>query len=428
MPCQRLPPELWSRIIAAAAVCLHPRSVWEPKSWDLATLHDLKSFSLVAQALLFPAQSLLFHDIELIFLWSDSRHERELSRCRRLSDTLKTSPHLAAHIRRLSVTADCEILSLISGIRLSRLLILRLSGPEDGGVDESVVPLVQAVIGESIRHVQLTGFPRLSYATLVGLLVNSRLLEGLHFFQCATLETEPSELQPAPTSARTKITHLSIVHSGSIGNFLICPQFPLDFTDLIYAEIVGSANPIVTAVLEPARETLQSLIFLAEDLTAVTLPWSMDTPDDFEAIQPTRFPAVTRLGIMLSLPMDLPATLTIFSGIAKQNAIHEVHYMVLEPHAGDIYSVLQNDTWMSAFDAGITSLPLPALTRVEITFVHREDIDPQTRIVVLDDRLLLPLRIELEFDICAFARMRIGSLPVSNSVYPSWVVVVIDPS
>ncbi|KAJ7447639.1 hypothetical protein FB451DRAFT_1411734 [Mycena latifolia] len=80
-------------------------------------VHDLKSFSLVAQALLFPAQSLLFHDIELIVLLSDSRNERELSRYRRLSDTLKTSPHLAAHIRRLSVTADCEILSLISIFR-----------------------------------------------------------------------------------------------------------------------------------------------------------------------------------------------------------------------------------------------------------------------------------------------------------------------
>ncbi|KAJ7447638.1 hypothetical protein FB451DRAFT_1567463 [Mycena latifolia] len=114
-----------------------------------------------------------------------------------------------------------------------------------------------------------------------------------------------------------------------------------------------------------------------KDLTAVTLPWNMDTRDDFQPILPTRFLAVTHLGIMLSLPTDLPTALTIFSGIAKQNAIQEVHYMVLEPHAGYIYSVLQHDTWMWAVDTGITSLPLPALTRVELTFVHREDIDPQ---------------------------------------------------
>ncbi|KAJ7460169.1 hypothetical protein FB451DRAFT_1181839 [Mycena latifolia] len=344
MPCQHLPPELWARIIAAAAVCRFARSFdWEPRPWDPATIQDLQSFSLVSQAFLLPAQALLFHDIDLS---AASNSLSELSLCRRLAEIMKQSPHLAAHVIQISSTGD-------------------------GGLDGSVMRLIQAIIGQCIRHVLLYDFDRLSYTSLLGILDNAGLLEGLHFVQCSALETEAWAQPTTHTSAKAKITHLSLRFSGSIAEWFIRPGFPLDFTNLIHADITASANGAIAAVLEPVREMLTSLTFLPDDLTGVTIP-STYVSDDFQSIHPRQFPALTHLGIVLSMTPDLPATLVILSEIGNPNMIQEIIYKILFPQLRD-FPGLQTDALMSAFDAGITALPLPSLKRVELTFPADRD-------------------------------------------------------
>ncbi|KAJ7453489.1 hypothetical protein FB451DRAFT_1185297 [Mycena latifolia] len=102
-----------------------------------------------------------------------------------------------------------------------------------------------------------------SLTSLIGILKKSRRLEGLHFHECTAAETGASKLPASRTSARKQIKHLSLAYSGLIAKWLIRPEFPLDFANLFYADITGSANPTVASLLEPVRETLKSLTFLA---------------------------------------------------------------------------------------------------------------------------------------------------------------------
>ncbi|KAJ7460147.1 hypothetical protein FB451DRAFT_1405386 [Mycena latifolia] len=161
---------------------------------------------------------------------------------------MKEPPHLAAHVQRLSISSDFEIFSMVSDMKLSRLQAIQISSTEDGGLDGS--DSVQAVSVEGIRHVLLCGFDRLAYASLIGILDMASLWEGLHFQQCSSLETEAWDQPAAHTSASAKITHLSLRSSGSIAEWFIRPNFPLDYTNLIYADNTASTNGAVAAVLE----------------------------------------------------------------------------------------------------------------------------------------------------------------------------------
>ncbi|KAJ7676153.1 hypothetical protein B0H17DRAFT_1140127 [Mycena rosella] len=179
MSCCCLPPELWDRIIRAAVV-VQSRDFfdWEPEVLKKSTIQDLKSFSLVSQVLLFPAQSLLFRDIGCMTLTADSWHQDELSCWRRLAAMFKCSPHLMGHIRHLSITAHYEILSLVSAINLSRLRIIRISSGENRAAGEATSGLIPDIISESVRHIHLSEFYSLSYTTLTRILEKPRALEG----------------------------------------------------------------------------------------------------------------------------------------------------------------------------------------------------------------------------------------------------------
>ncbi|KAJ7460205.1 hypothetical protein FB451DRAFT_1270632 [Mycena latifolia] len=267
MPCPGLPPELWSRIITAAAVSHSPRRAfdWRPYFWNSVAIHDLRSFSLVSQALLYPAQSQLFRDIDLIapLHFKTDPHQYELSRCLRLVQIMKESPHLTHHVRSISVTSDFEIYSVISDIKLSRLRIIQLRRP-DYGVAESAMPPVPTFVGESIRHVQLCNFPHLSYTSLITILNKCPVLEGLHIHECAAIETEAFTPLATPTLAKVGITYLSLEYSGSVAQWFLRPEFPLTFSNLISVALSGSTNHVVTAVLESSQKTLQSVTLLAD--------------------------------------------------------------------------------------------------------------------------------------------------------------------
>ncbi|KAJ7613335.1 hypothetical protein B0H17DRAFT_1220839 [Mycena rosella] len=187
----------------------------------------------------------------------------------------KCSPHLTGHIRHLSITARYEILSLVSAINLSRLRIIRISSGEDGVADEATFGLIPDIISESVRHVHLSDFYSLSYTTLTRILEKPRALEGLHFYKCTTSEIEPSDPLPLLISPKHHLTYLSFSSSASIAQWLVRPGFPLDFSNLVCAEISRSSNATVAAILEGVRETLKSLTVAGEDFdpTIVTFKY-----------------------------------------------------------------------------------------------------------------------------------------------------------
>ncbi|KAJ7683881.1 hypothetical protein B0H17DRAFT_26237 [Mycena rosella] len=268
-------------------------------------------------------------------------------------------------------------------MNLSRLRIIRISGGEDGATDEATLGLIPDIVSESVRHVHLSDFHSLSYTTLTRILEKPCALEGLHFHECTASESEPSDLFPLPISPKHHLTHLSLSSSASIAQWLVRPGFPLDFSNLICAEISRSSNGTVATILEGVRGTLKSLTVAGEDFdpTIVTFKyWSPFRLDDFRPIQLLRFPALTHLGIALDLPFDIVATLPAISEITNRNTIQEIIYTIQIPHLLDgepQAAAEQSSTWPT-FDAGIAALPLPHLERVEIMFLENPDdyLDP----------------------------------------------------
>ncbi|KAJ7132512.1 hypothetical protein C8R44DRAFT_871459 [Mycena epipterygia] len=352
MPCRRLPPELWERVIT---VFIPSGSIeWEEEIPSPTTIRDLKSCSLVSQAFLFPAQSVLFRRIDF-GAWA-FQHRDVIACCHRLAAIFKGSPHLTAHVQSLSAIQDVEIFSRISNMGLSRLRDIDIGGI-GGDLDNQVLKLVQNVIGESIRHLRFTDFYSLSSAAVIPILEKARHLEGLHFYECSPRPFD------SPIWPRKTITQLSLNHSPDIAKWLIHPGFPLDLTGLIYADIAGASNMDVGAVLKRARGTINCLTFLAEDVLDVVVSISSDPhPDDFLPVQPMHYPALTHLRIALVDWIDILATFPIFAGITKQNKIQEIlytiHNMDDDPEGGA--------QRMLDFDAQIMALPLPALKRLEI--------------------------------------------------------------
>ncbi|KAJ7087066.1 hypothetical protein C8R44DRAFT_893237 [Mycena epipterygia] len=338
MPCRRHPPELWERVIT---VFIPPGSIdWEEEMLSPTTIRDLKSCSLVSQAFLFPAQSVLFRRIDFgagAFLHQD--------------------------VILSAIQLDVEILALISNMGLSRLRDIDIGGiaGHRGDLAGSVVEVVRNLIGEGIRHVRLTHFYSLSYAAVVRILEKATHLEGLHFHECYPRDDEPPP-SDSPPSPRTRITQLSLNHSQGITKWLIHPGFPLDLTGLIYADVAGAPNMDVEAILERARGTINCLVFMAKDVhdVVVSILWAAHRPNDFLPIQPMRYPALTHLRITLLEWIDILATFFIFANIAKQNKIQEIVYTIhnVNPEGGA--------QRMLDFDARIMALPLPALRRLEI--------------------------------------------------------------
>lgn len=257
MLCPGLPPELWHRIIT---IFLAPRCI-RVEDLDSDTLRDLKSCSLVSEALLFPAQSVLFRDIDLR-AWADE----ELTYCQRLAAIFAESSHLAAHVKTLVARPDAAIFSLVSKMRLSQLRDIQLEKSGDSGdIEGPALELIETVMGESvhIHSVQFCDFSRLSYSTVVRILEKAPSLDRLDFLDCTPHEDQPLYSSDLPTSTRRKITQLSLERSPDIAKWLIHPAFPLDLTGLIYVDVRAAATVSVAVLLQTAQETMDCLEFMA---------------------------------------------------------------------------------------------------------------------------------------------------------------------
>ncbi|KAJ7112106.1 hypothetical protein C8R44DRAFT_250273 [Mycena epipterygia] len=354
--CRRLPPELWDCIITLFS----PGSLdWEVDVLRSDTIQDLKSCSLVSKALLGPAQSLLFRSIDLE-VWA---LEYALTYCRQLAAIFEKSLHLANYVQSISAPADAEIFGLVSNMKLFRLRDIRIEGPWTGGgdIDGPVLELVQAAIGEGIRHVRFSGFDHLSYAAVVSIIAKTPHLYGLHFYDCTPGDAPPANPSDLPTSQRTKIRQLSLAYSPDIAKWLVHPGFPLDFTGLVCANVLDTAREHVKVMLERAQKTMKCLIFMAGDLMYGGL---------------MLYPAVTDLRIHVVEPIDILETLPILVDITKQNAIQQIIYTLVVPLT--FYDDPQETSrMMHEFDKGIAALPLTALKGIQMRVFAPAKPDPE---------------------------------------------------
>ncbi|KAF7359776.1 hypothetical protein MVEN_00702400 [Mycena venus] len=371
----RLPPELWNRIITEF---LPPQIYdWEHEVVDRGYIRDLKSCSLVSGPWLFSAQSALFRRIVLDVNYRSDPMEYPT----RLAAFLKGSPRLAAHVCSLHATLNVDIFTLLSNMNLPNLRYLQISGGFVDLMDEGVPDLVQGVVGwQSIQHLRLTDMV-FSYESLITILRSTLNLKGLHFFRCATSHDLPTRKpQSLPyLSPPASITHLSVIRSRSIPKLFTYGGLPLDFSQLTYANVLGSATRELGEFLNTVRGSVKWLTFEPEDdVEEDTDAYAPFITHEFQSIEPMRFSAATRLTIHVWSAKGITDTLPVFSGVGPQNVIEDIVYIVVG-HAFPL-SKERPKVQAARFEAEFAALPLPMLRRIEIRFSPALDASEQVSI------------------------------------------------
>ncbi|KAJ7318561.1 hypothetical protein DFH08DRAFT_1086562 [Mycena albidolilacea] len=300
-----------------------------------------------------------------------------MDHCRGLAAFLKDSPHLAARVCSLFVTLNVEIFTLLATMELPNLRYIHIGAGEADIMDDGVAELVQAAVARpSIRHLRMTDMGFFS-DVLATILRSNGHLQGLHFGRCAAIHDQLTNV--SERSQRAMITHLSVARcSPSLAKLLKDPGLPLDFSKLVYANVLNSATTHLSEFLGAVRESVKWLTFGPDDVN--------DEVDDlgdldadsaiYRSIEPMRFPAVTRLTLNVWSSKSIAESLPIFSGLPPQNYIQDITYVVMG-------RVSRGPTWdrakalAAAFDPGFAALPLPALERVEIRFSAALDVEDQ---------------------------------------------------
>lgn len=96
-------------------------------------------------------------------------------------------------------------------------------------------------------------------------------------------------------------------------------------------------------------------------------------PEQYLPLRPMLYSALTHLTMDLPRAIDITATLYIFSGISKDNAIQEIRYMI--PKSCQFEEDPEDDSrLLHEFDVGIMALPLPALKRLELRVIVDSEV------------------------------------------------------
>ncbi|KAJ6576162.1 hypothetical protein DFH09DRAFT_1361732 [Mycena vulgaris] len=238
-----------------------------------ATSHDdLKSTALVCHTLCISAQRQIFRHINLDPLprrasaysaGSRSTGESVLgaatSALRRLSAVLTASPHLLRSITSVSILASPEILEPLSSIRFPVIEKISFSFLEMQPLDDNIIRWTRDWIAlPSIREVVLIGFCQKLVMDHISAIFDtcSPNLDALTITVLFTLDPSPaSASHPREPRARIKRLKLNTV----IGDWLIVPSSPFDFTGLVDVEITGRENPAVLQVLTSSRRSIRRL-------------------------------------------------------------------------------------------------------------------------------------------------------------------------
>ncbi|KAJ7455796.1 hypothetical protein FB451DRAFT_1373097 [Mycena latifolia] len=329
---------------------------------------DLKSTALVCQTLCSSAQSQIFRHVELD-PWAlpqgfmhdvDTALAAGASAARRLSAVLTASPHLLRHIRDLSVLAGSEILEFVSNLRFPLLRKIKI-GFQTIWPDENVLRLSRDLIGlPSIREVEIVDLhigidvpddPRLNFFPSL-FETCTRDISSLAFISVIPSSALPTTSAPRPTGQRAQINRLRLRWSERLGNWLISPSCPFDFTHLVDFETDATRkNSDMLQVLTVARLSIIRLQMIGDLAFLVNF---------------SEFPTLTCLEVYYSNyeaiatlhPNNRVATIGLHAPVGAFEALEEFKILGLEAPIGF-------DSVSSA-DAFIAKFPLPSLRQVEV--------------------------------------------------------------
>ncbi|KAJ6601728.1 hypothetical protein DFH09DRAFT_499774 [Mycena vulgaris] len=320
------------------------------------------------------AQSHLFRDIALIPPpidddvddWAGLPKYDEVATCRRLCNILLESPHLIPYIRRIEVSLTVELLTPIIGIPLSNLREVYLRNPSFAGIDATLPPLAQQLVGlPSVERVQIWTPPQaLAFFTTV-FASRSVQLRSLRFF-CVVFSggctCDPAPIQPV--AQRSPITELRLDTSLQFGDWFVQPGCPFDFSGLTDVYLHESIGPNLCLILHAARSTIQRLRVARADITKLDL---------------SAFPALKKLGIYMGDPeVDLKAVERSLARLNDQNYIHTIALEFVEFDDTD-----ETNAAFHSFDAALAARTMPSLQTVEVSFAGTKEERPPNEAAVL---------------------------------------------
>ncbi|KAJ7448012.1 hypothetical protein FB451DRAFT_1289559 [Mycena latifolia] len=302
-----LPQDLIEEIIDE----IHAESVTHP---DVAASF-LKSCALVAPSFLHQSQKHLFSRIEL----QDGLPASPL----RFSELLSRAPHLAEHVRNLTVECNstnwvsvAHILSAVS----KRLTHLKLSPKEHEWYDEELTPRIRAPFQEPfplprLRAIELCNYEISDVIQFQALFDNCAQLDSLELSNIVFLDFPSFPAPPTPARPTTALSTLTIKNMTSQMVDSIIDSFTvLDIKHLQTLHIYD------TPILNLLRMKGRSIQYLRISV------YYMDLSSLSQSLAPSHLEGANLRSLILDVhfPMFLPLVLAVFGDIANLKRLEMV--------------------------------------------------------------------------------------------------------
>jgi hypothetical protein len=241
----------------------------------LASQDALKSIALVCDTLRKSAQAELFRHIILnprdlpgiMILLAETALEGATSALGRLSAITTESPHLSRLIRSISILADSQVLKPLYSMHIPLLRKIRLGFRDMQLHDRPALQFARDIVGlPSIREVELVGTNyelNLDDFASVFEACNRQLcsvsLHGIYFIDSGIFASIPSTIcLSRPRPRRCQIQTLRINNADQLGDWLISPCCPFDFSQLLNLEV--SILRIFPTLIPPNLSPLKLLL------------------------------------------------------------------------------------------------------------------------------------------------------------------------
>ncbi|KAJ6570522.1 hypothetical protein DFH09DRAFT_1153728 [Mycena vulgaris] len=317
---------------------------------------DLKTLALVSRAFCAPAQSVLFHAIDLqpnsyeyvTRTRGGAGPEAFDAACRRLGAVLAESPHLAKYIHRLKVTLTADVLAQLCAMGLSSLQDIAIKFRR---ADHSLIEPLQALIGlPSVRQVTLSS--HVSSRVFCGRISHLTALAFYHI-----MDGSPPEAQDI-RAPRPEIKTLRLHNSVPVEHWLVGPACPFDLTRLVDVDIwVGygprnTMNASLLHILDAARLTIERLTLLSCSF--------QERPLDL-----AQYPNLTHLHIHDGRDFALAFIATSIPSLDGHPSLRSITLQIKYFSQTEWTTVAAEET-LRSIDAAFDAISLPALKQFEI--------------------------------------------------------------
>ncbi|KAJ6543100.1 hypothetical protein B0H19DRAFT_1239228 [Mycena capillaripes] len=290
---------------------------------------DLKSCAMASRSLTPRAQFHLFHDIILAKPNDDPRRFDNGAACHRLFSILATSPHLAEGDPSFAMLDLAHGLIALPSVRSVHIDVQKWPFERDR-YPGFASRIMTRLFRNSTSHIEI-------------LKITSLGLRDSH----AQEDCEPPALAASPPTTRASIKIPRVASSPEIGEYLINPGCPFDFSQIEDVQIPGSMTPAIHKILEDARFKIKRLECSTTDLTA--------------GLKLERFPSLTHLTISGG-GHDLPSIMNTALSNTSGNGIEKVVIDI----QGNTFEEWEYDELVRMDSVLSSSIVMPALQKVDI--------------------------------------------------------------